>query len=106
MDAVLSACLRRRRITRSRLYLRRSGADLPRAIARPACAQAPPQMNNTLRKLARDQRAFTLMELLVALVILGVLAAIAIPSYLSFKGKAEGAAAQANVREILPAVES
>jgi type IV pilus assembly protein PilA len=44
--------------------------------------------------------------LLVVIIILGVLVAIAVPSYLGFRGKAEKAAAKANVRSAIPAAES
>ena len=77
---------------------------MPRSRVRRRSGRADVPSMGTFDRLLKEERGFSLLELLIVMIVLGILLTIAAPSYLSFKDRGRKATASANLRQAVQAL--
>jgi len=63
-------------------------------------------MMKRLMKAKKDNKGFTLVELMIVVAIIGILAAIAIPQFSAYRAKAFNSAAESDLKNFSTAMEA
>jgi len=63
-------------------------------------------MLQRIRNKKQGQKGFTLIELMIVIAIIGILAAIAIPNFLSYRQRSYDSAAQSDLKNLMTAQEA